>query len=149
MQQLINIGSLVKNAAKQNRAVLGVLFLNQSGKKVRNCPFYMRSVFQVLFPRGYKKKGEGLTAGYYKLRAVFPSTSPVFSLALYTDVHTALCICKSAIVSCLSCFFYLPADACSARGCKKHPTTGRPSSPADGKYDGVVLGKIFFSAGPS
>ena len=57
----------MKNTANQNRANLGVLFLNQSGKKVGICPFYMQSVkgmFQALFPTGYKKKGEGLITGY-------------------------------------------------------------------------------------
>ena len=52
-RQLINIGSLMKNTANHNRANLGVLFLNQSGKKVRICPFYMGSIkgmFQPLSP---------------------------------------------------------------------------------------------------
>ena len=65
-RQLINIGSLVKNTANHNRANLGVLFLNQSGKKVRICPFYMRSVkgiFHALFPPGYKRKGKGMITG--------------------------------------------------------------------------------------
>ena len=67
MRQLINMGSLVKNTANHNRANVGVLFLNLSGKKVRICPFYMRSVkgmFQALFPAGYKRKEEGMIAGY-------------------------------------------------------------------------------------
>ena len=56
----------VKNTANHNRANSGVFFLNQSRKKVRICPFYMRSVkgmFQALFLSGYKRKGEGLIAG--------------------------------------------------------------------------------------
>ena len=60
--QLINVGSLVKNTTNHNRANLGEVFLNQSGKKVRICSFYMRSVkgmFQALFPQGYKRKTGG------------------------------------------------------------------------------------------
>ena len=65
-RQLLTLKSREKKTANHNRANLGVLFLNQSGKKVRICPFNMRSVkgmFQALFPSGYKRKGEGLIAG--------------------------------------------------------------------------------------
>ena len=62
-----------KNTANHNRANLVVLFLNQSEKKVRICPFYMRSdegIFQALFLLGYKRKGEGLIVGYLQLAAL-------------------------------------------------------------------------------